>query len=486
MKKSIITSSLTALAALCLCATAQAQGPVVVSDKDDYSPGETAMFSAAGFQAGELLDFSVAISDDNGTWVPDIAWADVPADASGGAEVDYVVPETWADKDLQLTVMGLSSGLIATTTFTDHSPAPVLSYSGYSISAMGNTLTISVNVSFASGSTGHMISDVKALITNLPGPDLGAVTLTGPGTTNGAGTWSASVTGVCGTTYTFDKTNTNVVSAVNPPHNFNNVDAPSPKPTAMTAACGPTNHAPVITPVSDVSVPLGQIAGCSGEGPNGGFGKSVEVAHSVEPDAMDTTLFHVYATFNGGNKTLIANISDVDGNLDLAGITLSQDSESFTFGPGSQTQSFSTMITATDNAMASAGPTAAGGNFTVQIIYNFTGFFSPLSNTATTKVKRGSGVPVKFQVFDCDGTTPITTGDFQIRVTKLSGITPVGLDVDDAGFSGDDSINFRWDPTGMQWIFNLKTNSTYDINCTYLIWADLGDGVTHNVAISIK
>lgn len=39
MKKSFIISSLTALAALCLCVNAQAQGPVVVSDKDDYSPG---------------------------------------------------------------------------------------------------------------------------------------------------------------------------------------------------------------------------------------------------------------------------------------------------------------------------------------------------------------------------------------------------------------------------------------------------------------
>ena len=95
-----------AFAALCFSLTAQAQGPVVVSDKDDYSPGETALFQAAGFQPNELLDFSIAVQGDDGTWAPDIAWADVPADASGGAEVDYVVPETWLNKTLQLTVMG--------------------------------------------------------------------------------------------------------------------------------------------------------------------------------------------------------------------------------------------------------------------------------------------------------------------------------------------------------------------------------------------
>ena len=46
-----------AFSALCFSLTAQAQGPVVVSDKDDYSPGESALFQAAGFQPNELLDF---------------------------------------------------------------------------------------------------------------------------------------------------------------------------------------------------------------------------------------------------------------------------------------------------------------------------------------------------------------------------------------------------------------------------------------------
>ncbi len=110
---------MTALAALCFSLTAQAQGPLVVSDKDDYGPGETALFRATGFQPGELLDFSVGVSDGNGGWVPDVAWADIPADASGSADVEYVVPETWLDKTLQLTVMGLESSLVATTTFTD-------------------------------------------------------------------------------------------------------------------------------------------------------------------------------------------------------------------------------------------------------------------------------------------------------------------------------------------------------------------------------
>ena len=109
-----------------------------------------------------------------------------------------------------------------------------------------------------------------------------------------------------------------------------------------------------------------------------------------------------------------------------------------------------------------------------------------MSNVATTKVKQGSAVPVKFQILDCSG-APITTGNHTIDVTFLSGIVPAGdPTVDDAGASGDNGINFRYDPTGMQWIFNLKTNSTYRVGDTYQITASLDDGTTHNASISIK
>ena len=109
-----------------------------------------------------------------------------------------------------------------------------------------------------------------------------------------------------------------------------------------------------------------------------------------------------------------------------------------------------------------------------------------MSNVATTKVKRGSGVPVKFQILDCSG-TPITTGNHTIDVVYVSGIVPTGdPTVDDAGMSGDNGIIFRYDPTGMQWIFKLKTNNTYGVGDAYNIVAHMDDGTTHQAAISIK
>jgi hypothetical protein len=58
--------------------------------------------------------------------------------------------------------------------------------------------------------------------------------------------------------------------------------------------------------------------------------------------------------------------------------------------------------------------------------------------------------------------------------------------VDDAGLSGDNGDNFRYDATGMQWIFNLKTDTTYHVGDSYQITASLDDGTTHNASSSIK
>jgi len=164
---------------------------------------------------------------------------------------------------------------------------------------------------------------------------------------------------------------------------------------------------------------------------------TVDVATATDEDAGDT----ITVNLSNGNVTII--------------------------GPGIGAAGFSVHIEASDNHGANATPEDCGGTATAQIVYDFHGFFPPLDGQRNTKVKQGSGIPVKFSITDCNG-TPITTGDHTIDVTYLSGIVPSGdPTVDDAGASGDNGINFRYDPTGMQWIFNLKTNSTYAVGDTY-------------------
>ena len=155
---------------------------------------------------------------------------------------------------------------------------------------------------------------------------------------------------------------------------------------------------------------------------------------------------------------------------------------------------YSTSVTATDTATPTPGSDTktcplAGSKVTVQVIYNVNDpfFLQPLDDNSVTLVKRGRAVPVKFQLFDCDGTTPITTGNHTISVVFQAGCTPAGtVDVDDAGLSGDNGDNFRYDPTGQLWIFNLKTNTSYGLGDTYKITATLDDETTHDVLIGIK
>ena len=276
-----------ALAALCTCLTAQAQGPVVSTDKDDYAPGETVHITVSGFQPLELLDFSIAVKDDNGLWIPDVAWADVPADASGGASAEYVVPETWLDKTLQLTVMGLTSGLVATTEFTDAT-------SNIRFAASGLPLGTSVSVSWSGfNNGGNPVSGPTVF--SAPGPS---------GTTGlGGGTQLtfAFPNPITVGPNTYDLISTSQASPFTMP------DTGPPTPTTTITGTYqlhvPTNTAPVITPVTG-NVDLGQIIGCLDD--NNVLGTSVAVAYSAEAGA-DINHFNVYATFNGDTSIKLSS-----------------------------------------------------------------------------------------------------------------------------------------------------------------------------------
>ena len=476
MKKSFIISSLTALAAFCLCVTAQAQGPLVVSDKDDYSPGETAVFGARGFQAGELLDFSVAVSDENGLWLPDVAWADIPADASGGADVTYVVPETWAGKTLQLTVMGLTSGLIGQTTFTDSVISAVIN-SPTTANPVHITHGQSIFANISWSTSGDNQTNIHFKVDGTP--------LNQYNNQANSGANVAYAVAVFGFSVGCHDLTLQVISGGENDVTQTCAIIVDPPPTPTASPTPTPNSTPVITTVNIQDVNLGSIVGCL----SSGFATSVNVAYSVE--LVDANNFNVKATFDGANSVVIATVYDQDGNLPLANITTTPASQTLTFtGPGVHTDAFSTSVTATDTGTPplSAGPTACGGNATQQITYNFNGFFSPLANAATTKVKQGSTVPVKFKVTDCDGNI-ISTSNDTISVALQSANVPDGdVTVDDAGASNDNGTSFRWDATGMQDIFNLKTGASlgYVVGNTYIITATLDDGTTHNVSISIK
>lgn len=100
----------------------------VWTDKNDYAPGDTAVITAADFQVGETVEFQVLHNDG----VPNTGgghepWQVVdggPDDLDGKADgylltTWYVNPDDSADSSFDLTATGLSSGKVATHTFTD-------------------------------------------------------------------------------------------------------------------------------------------------------------------------------------------------------------------------------------------------------------------------------------------------------------------------------------------------------------------------------
>ena len=100
----------------------------VFTDKSDYAPGETAYIAAVDFQAGETIEFHVVHSD--GT--PNTGGGHEPWQVTDGSEadldgtVDGIIVTTWfvnpddsSNSSFVLTATGLSSGAVATTTFTD-------------------------------------------------------------------------------------------------------------------------------------------------------------------------------------------------------------------------------------------------------------------------------------------------------------------------------------------------------------------------------
>jgi hypothetical protein len=93
----------------------------VTADKFDYPPGSTVQISGTGFQAGETVQLQVLnITDCSDTGPEYDPWT-INADANGNFKTTWYVTANEANMTLQLMAMGLTSDLIAQTTFTDSS-----------------------------------------------------------------------------------------------------------------------------------------------------------------------------------------------------------------------------------------------------------------------------------------------------------------------------------------------------------------------------
>lgn len=137
-------------------------------------------------------------------------------------------------------------------------------------------------------------------------------------------------------------------------------------------------------------------------------------------------------------------------------------------------------LTATDHSGNSSQQ-----QLTVQVVYDFTGYFMPLLNNGQAVFKAGRTIPVKFQLTAADGTI-VSNATATLQVAMVSGAITGTIDFTDATASGDSNTGnlFRFDADSGQYIYNLSTQG-YSVG-TYLIRTTLNDGTTHDVQFSLK
>lgn len=136
---------------LLICGCIAAQAATLTTDKPDYTPGETAILTGAGFLPGEDILLTISILDPvTDEFVVDPYQYDYfQADAAGGFVVEYTVPAEALGMNLLATAEGLTSGLAADVAFTD---------GNVKFSTLGLPGGVTVNVAVQYGTTTTTVS----------------------------------------------------------------------------------------------------------------------------------------------------------------------------------------------------------------------------------------------------------------------------------------------------------------------------------------
>ncbi|HEX8723402.1 MAG TPA: PxKF domain-containing protein [Pyrinomonadaceae bacterium] len=122
--------------------------------------------------------------------------------------------------------------------------------------------------------------------------------------------------------------------------------------------------------------------------------------------------------------------------------------------------------------------------FTVTVLYNFAGFFSPISGNplAFNEVKAGQAVPVKFSLSGYKGTgifAPDSPTSVAINCDNGSPVSPLNETV----LASNSGLNY--DAASDRYIYVWKTQSAWKDTCRQLV-VTLNDGSTHTALFKFK
>ncbi|HEX8282295.1 MAG TPA: PxKF domain-containing protein [Pyrinomonadaceae bacterium] len=136
--------------------------------------------------------------------------------------------------------------------------------------------------------------------------------------------------------------------------------------------------------------------------------------------------------------------------------------------------------TLTYSATDSAGNTGTATR-TVNVVYNFTGFFSPVSNPpALNEVKAGQGIPIKFSLGGNQGLNIFAAGYPASQQVGCADNVPVNV-LEETNTAGNSTLSY----SGGVYTYNWKTEKSWAGTCRVFTIV-LTDGSTHTAYFKFK
>lgn len=120
--------------------------------------------------------------------------------------------------------------------------------------------------------------------------------------------------------------------------------------------------------------------------------------------------------------------------------------------------------------------------FHVTVLYDFTGFFSPVSNQTLNQVTAGRAVPIKFSLSGNKGLSIFAANSPSSAQVTCGTNTPV-TDVQDTSTAGSSTLSY--DASSDQYIYVWKTDASWAGTCRILT-VTLNDGSTHTLSFKFK
>ncbi|HEX9441730.1 MAG TPA: ExeM/NucH family extracellular endonuclease, partial [Roseiflexaceae bacterium] len=187
-----------------------------------------------------------------------------------------------------------------------------------------------------------------------------------------------------------------------------------------------------------------------------------------------------YSVNEGGSVTVTATGSDPNTgetltyawDLDNNG-SFETPGQSATFDASTLTapSSYTIRVQVTDSGGLTAIDTA-----TVNVIYNFAGFFQPVDNLPTiNSVKAGNAIPVKFSLSGDQGLNIFAAGYPKTEVIACDSTAPVD-GIEETVTAGSSSLSY--DASTDTYTYVWKTNKTWANSCRQLV-VQLNDGTFH-------